>query len=433
MRIRLLALAATLTVAACGGADSKKDAELLPPKVDAPSAAGSFDWPQWQGADRTNVSTETGLLKDWPKDGPPLAWMVKGMGSGYSTPSIAAGRIFLMGNRDDDECVIALRESDGGLLWTKRIAQAGEASGFQGPRSTPTIVGDVLYALGVKGDLACLKVESGEIVWQTSLPKEFKGAGGGWGYCESPLVDGDKLIATPGGHEATIVALNRHDGNPIWKSKVPQGDSADYASAIIAEVGGKRQYIQFLKGGVVGVAADDGAFLWRYNGPANDIANCSTPLFHDGEVFAASSYGKGGGLAKISGEGTSFTAKQVYFTKEMKNHHGGMVRVGEYVYGSNEGLLTCLNWKTGEVKWEDRKPGKGSITCADGRLYYRNEGNGAVTLVEATPEKYIERGQLKKQPERSDKNPWPHPVIANGRLYLRDQGVLLCYDIKEKP
>ena len=433
LRIRLALLATVLAVAACSGADSKKDAEL-PQKVDAPSAAGSHDWPQWQGPERTNLNTETGLLPDWPKDGPPLAWSVKGMGAGYSTPSVAAGRIFLMGNRGDDECVIALRESDGGLLWTKRIGDSGSAGGYDGPRSTPTIDGDVLFALGIEGDLACLAVATGDVVWHAQLKADYGGHAGGWGYSESPLVDGEKLIVSPGGKDATLVALNKKDGKPIWKSKVPQGDGAEYASAIVAEVGGKRQYIQFMKRGVVSVAADDGAFLWRYNAPANGTANCSTPLFHDGCVFAASGYGRGGGLVRISGEGTSFKADEVYFKKnDMQNHHGGMVRVGEYVYGSNEGRLTCLDWKTGKKMWDSDKPGKGSITYADGRLYYRNEGGpGAVFLIEATPEKYVEHGKLSKQPERSNKNSWPHPVIANGKLYLRDQATLLCYDIKEK-
>ncbi|MFL5340950.1 MAG: PQQ-binding-like beta-propeller repeat protein [Gemmataceae bacterium] len=428
MRVRFAIFILILPITACGG--TKPDGEL-PPKADAASAAGQHDWPQWQGPDRTNLNTETGLLKDWPKDGPPLVWTVHGMGVGFSTPSIAAGRIFLMGNRDSDECVIALRESDGGLLWSQRIAKAGSAGGYDGPRSTPTVVGDLLYTLGIDGDLVCLKVENGHEVWHMSLKKDFKGQVGGWGYAESPLVDGDKVVVAVGGHDATIVALNRADGQPVWKAQVPQQDHAAYASAIVAEVGGKRQYVYFLSGGVVGVAADDGAFLWRYDRPHNGTANCSTPLFHDGGVFAASGYGTGGGLAKIKGEGTSFSAEQVYFSKEMQNHHGGVLRVGEFVYGSNEGRLTCLDWHTGELKWDDRKPGKGSIAYADGRLYYRNEGSGDVFLVEATPEKYVEHGRL-KQPERSGQHAWPHPVIANGKLYLRDQGVLLCYDIKEK-
>jgi outer membrane protein assembly factor BamB len=336
-----------------------------------------------------------------------------------------------MGNRGDDECVIALRESDGGLLWSQPIGKAGGAGGFDGPRCTPTVDGDRVYALGVTGELVCLKVDSGAEVWHQSLKKDYKGSVGGWGYCESPLVDGDKLIVTPGGKDASLVALNKADGKLIWTAKVPAQDHAEYSSAIIAEIGGRKQYINFMSRGVVAVSADTGTYLWRYDAPHNGTANCSTPLQKGDRVFAASGYGTGGGQAEITGSGDSFQAKQTFFTNKMVNHHGGMVLVGDHVYGSNEGLLVCLDWTTGKVAWDERKPGKGSITYADGRLYYRNEGSGDVFLVEATPEKYVEHGRL-KQPDRSHQAAWPHPVIANGKLYLRDQDVLLCYDVKKK-
>jgi len=246
------------------------------------------------------------------------------------------------------------------------------------------------------------------------------------------LVDGDKLIVTPGGPDASIVALEKKTGNLIWKAKVQGSDAAHYASIIATEIEGVRQYVQFMSGGVVAVAAEDGKFLWRYNAPHNGTANCSTAIASDGHVFAASGYGTGGGLAKIAKSGDSFSADEVYFTKHMKNHHGGMVLVDGYIYGSNEGLLACLDFKTGEVKWEERIPGKGSIAFADGRLYYRNEGGkGTVFLVDANPNKFVLRGKF-DQPNRSGANAWPHPVIANGRLYLRDQNVLLCYDVKAK-
>src|SRR5262249_30562771 len=203
------------------------------------------------------------------------------------------------------------------------------------------------------------------------------------------------------------------------------------SSPIVAEIGGARQYIQFMSGGVVSVAAKDGQFLWRFDRPANPTANCSTPIARDDLVFAASNYGRGGGLARVSKDGSLFTAEQVYETEKMKNHHGGMVLIGDYLYGSDEGLLTCLEFKTGKVMWEERKPGKGSITCADGRLYYRNEGSGDIFLVEANPEKHVERGRL-KQPDRSHTSAWPHPVIANGRLYIRDQDVMIVYDVRAK-
>jgi outer membrane protein assembly factor BamB len=391
----------------------------------------AFDWPQWQGPDRTALSRETGLLKSWPREGPPLAWKATGLGGGYSTPSIAAGRVFGMGFRQDDEVVWALEEATGQELWSTRIAAANRKVGYgQGSRCTPTVDGDRLYALGVSGDLVCLEVATGREVWHKNLVQDFGGRIPRWGYSESPLVDGERVVASPGGKKATLVALNKETGSTVWTAQVPQGDGAAYASAIAAEVDGQRQYIQFLHRGVVGVAAADGRFLWRYDHPANGTANCSTPVFADNHVFAASDYGTGGGLARLTRTGTGTKAEEVYFTKDMRNHHGGMVLVDGYLYGEDGGLLTCLEFKTGKVRWEERRAGKGSITYADGHLYYRRQ-DGPVLLVAADPHGYVERGRF-NQPERSRENAWPHPVIANGKLYLRDQEVLLSYDIKQR-
>ncbi len=390
-----------------------------------------FDWPQWQGPDRTALSQETGLLQSWPAHGPPLAWKAKGLGGGYSTPSVAAGRVFGSGFRGDDEVVWALDETTGKLLWRTRIAKANRNIGYgEGPRSTPTVDGELLYALGVSGDLVCLETATGKERWRKHLRQDFGGRMmSGWGYSESPLVDGEKVVVTPGGQQATLVALDKKTGAPIWRAQVPQGDGAGYASAIVATVEGQRQYVQFLGRGVASVAAEDGKFLWRFDRPANGTANCSTPVFAKDCVFAASGYGTGGGLVRLSRQGDEIKAEQVYFTRNMKNQHGGMVLVNGYVYGSNEGLLTCLDFASGKVMWEERRPGKGSIAYADGQLYYRNE-RGPVHLVEATPTHYVEHGQF-EQPSRSDKSAWPHPVIANGKLYLRDQDLLLCYNVKQ--
>jgi prepilin-type processing-associated H-X9-DG protein len=390
-----------------------------------------YDWPQWQGPERTTISQETGLLKSWPKDGPPLLWKATGLGEGFGTPSVAAGRIFSMGNRGKTEYVMALDARNGKQLWVKATGPVrSNGGGYPGPRCTPTVDGALVYALGLNGHLLCLDVATGKIRWSKNLLKDFQGSVGGWGYSESPLIDGDKLICTPGGHTATLVALNKKTGAVLWKAIVPEGDSAAYSSVIAAEVDGQRQYIQFVSGGVVGVAAADGKFLWRYDKPANGTANCSTPIFQDNQVFAASSYGTGGGSVKLSRNGATTKAEEIYFTRNMKNHHGGMVLVDGYVYGSDEGMLSCLDFKTGEVMWEDRHPGKGSIAYADGRLYYRNEG-GPILLVEANPKKYVDCGRF-EQPDRSDHPAWPHPVIANGKLYIRDQDVLLCYDVKRR-
>jgi outer membrane protein assembly factor BamB len=246
------------------------------------------------------------------------------------------------------------------------------------------------------------------------------------------LIDREKVIVTPGGSEAALVALNKKTGETIWRAKVPGDDRAEYSSVIVAEFGGKRQYIQFMQRGVVAVAADNGEFLWRYDHPANGTANCSTPILHDGYVFAGSAYHRGAGLAKISESGGKFTAKEVYFDDETENHHGGFVLIDGFVYGEEKQRLGCREFLTGKLMWTRNatKAGKGSITYADGRLYYREEG-GPIILVEATPTKYVEHGRF-NQPDRSGKSAWPHPVIANGKLYIRDQDVLLCYDVKEK-
>ena len=371
-------------------------------------------------------------MKQWPAAGPSLVWKAAGLGTGNSTPSVAGGRIFGMSYRGNDEFVWALEEASGKPTWSTRISPANFEVGRQahdGSGGTPTVVGDRLYALGMSGDLVCLQVGDGKLLWQKNLVKDFGGAVPRWGYAESPLVDGNTVIVPPGGRDASLVALDRTSGAVIWKAPVPQGDDAGYASAITADVEGQRQYIQFLAGGVVGVAASDGRFLWRYDAPANRVANCSTPIFHDNHVFAASGYNTGGGLAKLAaGPGGGMTATQVYFARSMRNHHGGMVLVDGHLYGFDESNLTCLGFKTGAVKWSNRSVGKGSVTYADGHLYARSE-RGPVALVEATPNGYVEKGRF-EQPDRSGKTTWPYPVVANGRLYLRDHDTLLCYNVK---
>lgn len=398
------------------------------------SARGA-DWPQFRGPNRDGLSKETGLLKTWPKDGPEKLWAVANLGLGYGTPSVAGGKIFGLGTRDGKDGVWALAESDGKELWFTPFDEPRNTNQNNGPSSTPTVAGGKAYALSSKGKLVCLDAKDGKLDWQVDFVKDFGGKIPGWGYTESPLIDGDKVICTPGGKN-TLVALDKNTGKVIWKAAVPKADGAHYASAIVVESAGQKQYVQFVRGGVVAVGASDGAFLWRYDAPANGTANCSTPIFYDGHVFAASAYNTGGGLAKVSKEGDKFAATEVYFEKRLQNHHGGMVLVDGYLYGEGSGRVTCTNFLTGEVMWrEDKLTGKGSITYAGGHLYHRNEGGkGTVILIEANPKKYVEKGRF-DQPERStgkNSEAWAHPVVANGRLYLRDQKTLLCYDIKAK-
>jgi alcohol dehydrogenase (cytochrome c) len=624
--------------------------------ADAPTA---YDWPQWQGHHRDGISSETGLLQEWPADGPPLAWRVNGLGGGDSAPSIAEGRIFGMSNRGEEEVVWALSESDGKELWVRSLGPALQQQfpqSKEGPGCTPTVDGDHLYVLGMSGALACLRVADGEIVWQRDLKDDFGGVAPMWNFRESPLVDGDKLICTPGAEDATLVALDKMTGEVVWKSKPPEGSStpapapgdaevprrpdgprpgnrtgrgpqggdaapatevsgtedpglfasehwgmtsfsakvpdgkyvaklyfaetyegitgkgqrvfsfnvegkefkdfdvwekagglrrayiesvpvevadgefrieftaqvenpaikaielipetasdvvtpvrinagasepftdskgqiwqtdtgfeggslnpgfgasaggpprgrfgggrpggfggfsqtgAAYSSPIAIDFGGKRQYVQLTAKALIGVDSADGSVLWEYPKPANRMGiNCTTPLYHDGIVFASSAYGAGGGAAKLRAvpDGT-IEATELYFTNRMQNHHGGIILLDGCLYGANGGNgggnLICIDFETGDVLWDERRGKqripKGSITYADARLYYRTE-EGTMLLIEPSREKYIERGRF-EQPDRTDVPAWAHPVIANGKMYVRDQDTLFCYDIKTK-
>jgi outer membrane protein assembly factor BamB len=402
-------------------------------------AAVADDWPQWQGPNRNALSKEKGLLQEWPKDGPPLAWKVKGLGGGDSAPSVAAGKLFGMGARGGDEVVWCLSEADGKELWWAKVGPAVQQrmpQSKEGPGCTPTVDGERLYALGMGGELVCLQVKDGKELWRVSFTKDFGGRVPQWSYRESPLVDGDKLICTPGGADAMIVALDKATGKTVWKSTVAGGRGAAYSSAIAIDSAGQRQYVQLTQGTLVGVAAADGKFLWKYDRPANRSGiNCSTPVYHDGQVFASSAYGAGGGLVRLSKDGDNgVKAEEVYSTRSMENHHGGLILHDGFLYGAHGGNgggnIVCLDFKTGKKLWDERSVQKGSVAFADGRLYYRTE-SGAVVLIEPSAKEYVERGRF-TQPDRSRSPAWAHPVVANGKLYIRDQGVLLCYDVKAK-
>ena len=396
--------------------------------VSIAAAAVAADWPQFRGPERNGLSKETGLLKSWAEGGPKLAWKATGLGESHTTVSVAKGKIFGMGLVGDDEKVWALDEKTGKQLWSVKIAGRISLNGRQGgygSRATPTVEGNFLYTIGVAGDVLCMKVADGSIVWRKSLVSDFGGQVPQWGYSESPLVDGNRLIVTPGGANA-VVALDKTTGATIWKS--PLSNRVSYCSAQIATINGQKQYIQFLAEGVFGLSAIDGKSLWSYTNPANgtwrDI-NCSMPIYSDGMVFAATAYERGGGLAKIT---EAPKAEEQYFRREMLNHHGGMVLVGDYLYGTGFKTLYCIEFKTGKIMWESTNPGKGSITYADGLLYVRSE-RGPVTLVEANPKEYVQKGQF-EQPDRTREPAWAYPVVANGKLYIHDMDTLLCYDIK---
>jgi alcohol dehydrogenase (cytochrome c) len=612
------------------------------------------DWPQWQGPSRNATSSETGLLQAWPEGGPRLAWRIEGLGGGDSAPAVAGGKLYGLSNREGKEIVWALSETDGKELWSSSIGDAQPQDvpqSKEGPGGTPTVDGNRIFVIGMSGRIACLDAKDGKIVWQKSLKDDFGGTAPMWNFRESPLIDGDKVICTPGASGAMLVALNKATGEIIWKTaavasatpnapsapanrpnegergprggqprgnnapqaavvagtedptlyvsehwgmtgfnqKLPNGkyqvnlhfaetfqgitaagqrifsftvqgkefkdfdpfqkagglrkayvesvpvevtdgelkitfkqqvenpaikaieilpqnasdkdlkpirinagaaepftDSkkqvwspdqgfiggqvnpgtfgmagggfgppgnaggggrrggfgggsragAAYSSVIAIEHEGSRQYVQMSSSALVGVSAETGEMLWQYNKPSNGMGiNCSTPIYQDGLVFAASAYGAGGGAVKLKKNSDGkFEAEEVYFTTSMQNHHGGMIVIDGALYGANGGngggIMTCIDFQTGEILWRDRKGPKGALLYADGRLYLRSE-EGPIVLIEPTKEGYKEVARF-EQPDRSTAMAWAHPIIANGKLYIRDQGLLLCYDVKAK-
>ncbi len=400
----------------------------------AASAVFADDWTQWRGPHRENKSKETGLLKEWPKDGPPLAWEARKLGGGYSGLSVAAGKIFTMGDRADGAYAVGLDEKDGKSLWETKIGQAGGGGGYPGPRCTPTVDGELVFVLGQFGDLACLESATGKEVWHKNMEKDYSGQMmSGWGYAESVLIDGDRLVCTPGGAKGTMIALNKKTGETLWRS-AEIGDAAAYSSIVPAEIGGQHQYVQLTAAHVFGVAVDTGKVLWSA-ARKGGTAVIPTPIVSREYVYVTSGYGAGCNLFKVTASGGDLKAEEVYHNKDMTNHHGGLVLVDDNVYGfSDRGHFTCMALKSGSVVWRDKAGtlGKGSLTFAEGNIYYRNESNeGTIWLVEATPDGFKEHGHF-NQPDRSKANSWPHPVVSNGKLYIRDQDVLLCFDVKAK-
>jgi outer membrane protein assembly factor BamB len=390
--------------------------------------AFAADWPQFLGQARNGSSAETGLLTQWPAGGPPLVWKIAGLGEGYSDVSVAQGRIFTMGQNGPDEFVVALDAATGKSLWQVTITNQAYSEGHgNGPRGTPTVDGDKLYAEAADGTLVCLEVQTGKKIWGLNFQKDFRAAQPHWAYSESPLVEGENLIVTPGAPDATIVALDKNNGKVVWKS--PVGDTAGYSSPIVAQVGDIRHFIQLTAQGVVGVRASDGKLLWRYDKVANHTANIATPIYRDPYVFVSTEYGVGCALLKLTNEGGTIKATEIYFNRDMQTKNSTAVLQGNWVYGFNHTILTAMNLMTGEVAWKDRSVGdKGSVTLAEGKLYVLGE-NGNVALVEATPEGYKEISRFTIS--KSDWPAYPPLVISNGKMFLREEDNLFCYNIKK--
>lgn len=465
MRFAFVAVLLTLPVA-CGGGDTAP-AQRNATAAAAPSTASrTTDWPQWRGPNRDGKSLETGLLREWPKAGPKLLWnsrdVNKGnnLGRGYSSLAIANERIYTLGDREGHRKpndttkgslergmhLVCLDLATGKELWATKVSP----SWSDGPRCTPTVDGDRVYTLTPFerdreriGYLSCVDAMTGKLVWQKDLRKEFGGQmQSGWNYSESPTIDVDKVIVTPGGKAAAMVALNKVTGDVIWKCETPKNCGAGYASIMTAEVGGVKQYITLMGPplGLVGVDAYTGKFLWSYAKVTNGTAAIPTPLVQDDYVFASSGYGTGSALLKLVADGNGgVKAEEKYFLKggTLQNHHGGMVMVGDYIYGGHghtDGQPFCLEWKIGKLQWgpETNPAGQASaaVVYADGRLYFRWQNN-LMGLIEATPKGYnlVSEFQL---PKGTSTPGWQHPVIHQGKLYVRSNDQVLCYDVKNK-
>lgn len=396
------------------------------------------EWSRWRGPAGDGLSRETGLLDSWPAEGPPLAWRTKGLGGGYASVAIAGGKIYTLGERGSRTSLICRKVEDGSEVWQT------EVGGGDGPNCTPTVDGELVFGLTHGGDLFCCNAGTGELIWTKSFTRDFDGQVPTWGYSESPLVDGDWLICTPGSREALLVALDKRTGEVQWKTEVPAGklsgrghDGAGYSSVVVGQPAGVKQYITLVGKGVVGVDAATGKLLWEYDSVANGTASIPTPIVAGDHVFCSSGYGTGSALIKVNRAAEGFGVEEVYFlpANKMQNHHGGMIQKDGFVYcghGHNEGFPLCIDGRSGKEAWRPgRGPGSGSaaVAYADGHLYFRYQ-DGTMALIEANPKAYKLKGKFKLASRNGES--WPHPVIAGGKLYIRDQDELLCYDIRRQ-
>jgi outer membrane protein assembly factor BamB len=417
------------------------------------TAPATSDYPQWRGPNRDGHSAATGLLQKWPSDGPKLLYKTDKVGPGYGSPVFAGGKMYILGainvvpdeKPDGDQQVLwCLDPATGKEHWQAQIGAVKRYDRGSGPRSTPTIDGDMIYMMDPSGELVALKLADGKKVWSKSLVRDFGGNVPNWGYSESVLIDGDKLICTPGGNKGAMVALNRTNGEVIWQCEDLK-EPAGYSSAIVAEVGGVRQYIQQTMKGTCGVRADDGKLLWNVADSKYRTAVVPTPIYYKDHVFVSAGYGAGCKLIKLSKTATGIKADKVYESKVITNHHGGIIRVGEHVYAHSDqnGQWVCLDFLNSDEseegpkpEWTSRKLGKGSISYADGHFVCYSEQNGEAVLIKADPADWKEAGRF-TIPEKSKLRPsrtavWAHPVVADGKLYLREYEWLFCYDVSGK-
>lgn len=388
------------------------------------------DWPQWRGPNRDDVSAETGLLQAWPEGGPPRVWMFEDCGLGYAGPAIAGNRLYIMGAREGTEYLLALDAANGEEKWAAPIGDVYVNDWGDGPRSTPTVDGEFVYALGAQGNLICVRADSGEVAW-TKPMQDLGGEIPHWGYAESPLVYHDTVVCTPGGKEGAIAALDKKTGEAVWQAK-DLTSPAHYSSIVVMKHQGHDDLVQLLPDQVVAVDPASGKSLWSIPFPGQ-VAVIPTPIVHENFAYVTAGYGVGSMQVKV---GDDHAAEKTYENKVMKNKHGGVILLDGRVFGHSDQVgWVCQDFATGESLWRDRDAMEmGSVTFADGRFYCLGEDTGDVALVAPSAEKWDEQGRFKLDPQttlRKDKGKiWVHPVVCDGRLYLRDQNYVYCYDVR---
>jgi len=392
--------------------------------------AADGPWPQWRGPNRDDISRETRLLQSWPEGGPKQLWSSNDCGIGYSGPAIVGDRMYILGSRDGTEMLLCLDVKTGDEQWSASIGPERESNWGNGPRGTPTVEGDFVYATGGQGNLVCIRASDGSEVWSKSM-SEFGGKIPYWGYSESPLVHEEKILYTPGGEQGAIVALDKGTGELLWQTE-ELTDGAHYSSLVVKQHGGKTMGVQLLVSQLVGIDLENGTVLWTVPWPGS-TAVVPTPVFWQDCVYVTSGYGAGCMLVRI---GDDFNAEVVYDSKLMSNHHGGVILLDDHIYGhSNKKGWMCQDIVTGKKVWAERHDlDKGAIAYADNRFYCLGEDTGEVVLIAASAAGWKKHGRFTLDPQSELRSPkgriWTHPVIADGRLYLRDQELLYCFDVR---
>ena len=411
-----------------------------------PASAADPCWPQWRGPNRDGKAVGEEIRTDWEANPPKLLWGIEGIGNGYASLAIVDGRLYTTGEVGEQETVTAVDLASRKVLWQTPVSSKAKQGnpGWAGSRSTPTIDGDRAYVVMAEGGIACLDAGTGKIKWKKSFKSDFGSGDQAWGYAESPLVDGNQVVVSPGSDKALMIALDKMTGDQVWTTPYPEVGEAGkkesgYSSAVVSNGGGVKQYVRLAGKGAVGVRAKDGKLLWSYNKVANKTAVIPTPLVDGDHVFVSSGYGTGAALLKLSKSGDGVKADEVYFLgpSEFQNHHGQMVLHEGHVYagrGHGEGFPACVELATGKLVWGDKLRGAGkksaAVTFVDGHVLFRYEQDGVVALVEATPEEYRLKGTF--TPEYTEGNNWAHPVVCGGTLYLRQKDRLMAYDVSVK-